>query len=247
MSDQDNERSSPRVVAQDAMFTVRRLEKLAEGPSPEDGPTFCQTQGLRYLALELDFTSNDWPPFSGRVFVDPSDEKAWGPVPQEWEEHWAAEGVDPRLETSPPAPLRIERGTQFILRRVEPLTPEYWLIREALAIREVLDAPSVDDALAAAHALGALREQAHLHGLHLESVRVGRNSLRGSDKGASRRRGTMTDSTRKRLRGMEEHVQGGKGVSLAADLVAKLKGQGWGTPGSNRHLWYAYHPKQKKV
>jgi hypothetical protein len=67
----------------------------------------------------------------------------------------------------------------FILRRVEPLTRDYWLVSEAKAIRRCLDAPDPDSAMWAAFGLGELVEKARLHPRLLPAVRKKSSQERG--------------------------------------------------------------------
>ncbi|GMG85646.1 hypothetical protein LNKW23_48710 [Paralimibaculum aggregatum] len=181
MTEKDDEPDTPsaavRHLARDAMFTVTRIEQRIDATDPEERDSFREGLMLRFIALESHFSAGDWPPLLGRVFVSAEDETCWGEVPAEWEACWALEGRDPRAETFTPGQHLIERGLDFIRRRVEPLSEDYWLISEAEMIRMVLDAGNADDALYAAFELGALREKARQHGLHLDDITKARRQV----------------------------------------------------------------------
>lgn len=242
MSDEDAEdraAGSPRQVAQDAMFSVHRVVTPGSDAEPEPRVPFRIALSMRHTFIEGQFTARNWPPFAGRVLVT-HDGEDWEPVPPEWEEQWAAMGLNPRLEMSPPARVGLERSIDFIHRRLEPLTLEYWLLSEARAIRRVLDAPSQDEALLAAHALGELHERVHLQGLHLPSLTVARRVQAGARAGGAARRGALSPHTATILAAMRALESDGHTVLRAAELAAK---RGLGTSaGANHKLWYRHPP-----
>lgn len=190
MSDYDDDTDAPslafttRVIGRDEMFTIHRIqhpELRCYGPPVI---TFRETLCIRFLALDDLFQREGWPPLGDRVLVGGEDQNSWAPVPEEWEKEWADQGVDPNICFNLSNGTRTEFGINFIQWRIEILTAErglieeYWAISEAALIREVLDAPDQDMAIAAAHALGELRERARLHGIHLHDITIGRKQRR---------------------------------------------------------------------
>lgn len=200
----DKPQVSVKTIASDEMFTVRRVEQIGRAPVADQAViSFREQQVLRLMTLENMFAGDGWPPLWKRVFVSGEDANEWGEAPDEWEAAWNAEGIDPLSEVlDPTAPHRIELGVQFIQRRVKLMSIDYWLLQEAIAIRQMLDAPDSDQALEAAHALGELRQQANLHGLHLASIKTGKNvrkQLAKSRETATKNSRQSRDERRKRV------------------------------------------------
>lgn len=232
---------SVRTLASDDMLIVRRIEqwgfnveRRAKRRFPKGG--FRDGLGKRLSEIEDIFTDGGWPPLWRRVFVSSQDEMAWDKIPSTWEKAWMSEGVDPMFECGRETPYPIEWGAQFILRRVEPLKEGHWLILEALAIRRVLDAPHTDQAVEAAHALGELHEQAHLHGLHLPAVRRRRkqlNSLKRDVDGARakkiRERVTKAEKWHSIARETAAKYPASKGKRLEQHVNRELERQGLST------------------
>lgn len=173
-----------RVIGRDEMFTIRRIQHPGLRCSGPPVITFRETLAIRFLALDGLFQREGWPPLGKRILVGGEGPNSWAPVPEEWEKQWADQGIDPNTCFTLPDGTRTEIGINFIQWRIETLTrerglvEEYWAISEAALIRKVLDAPDQDMAIAAAHALGELREKARLHGIHLHNISIGRKQRR---------------------------------------------------------------------
>ncbi len=159
-----------RIVGSDEMFTHFQFEAPA-AERVESMISFREVLEFRLTYLENYFTSRGWPAFRPRVLVVSEAWDGWERIPDEWEARFAANGVDPRLETFPPSPPGMEIGLNFISRRMKRLGEESWAIVEARRILAVLDAKDMDEATEAAHALGELHEQQHRHVKDLPAVR----------------------------------------------------------------------------
>jgi hypothetical protein len=228
-----------RPIAEDGMFRVRRTEDAVRG---DDGtePTFQEVNAARCLALDHHFMALGWPPFDALVAVSETDQYAWGAMPDDWRDALAAEGVHPDAEVVG----RFERGLNFIRRRVEPLTPDYWLVEEAQLIRQALDAPDQNAVADAAHELGLLRGRAHLHSLHLRTitrVHIHKARLREAGTVGTAKLRKRADPWRRRALDLAQEVHAKRpelSASAAAKYVARalaqeghLSGRGKGPPG----------------
>lgn len=167
MTDSDDDDPVPRVVGQDEMLRILRMEQVDEQTTSVTVAPFGETLALKLQLLEDWLLSRGWPPLDGRVFVGDADGNGWASVPDDYERRLEAEDVRADVE----APGQIELGAHFIARRAPPLSDDYWAITEARAIRRVLNANDADIALAEAFRLGQLTEQANLHKRHLPAVR----------------------------------------------------------------------------
>ncbi|MEC9435134.1 MAG: hypothetical protein VYD87_19710 [Pseudomonadota bacterium] len=101
------------------------------------------------------------------------------------QERWQAKGDEGRPEAVPSDWGGIEIGINFIALRAVPQSDEHWLILEAQNIVKVLRANDPDAAIEAAHDLGMLHEQAHLHNLHGATVSVRAKQLKPFKAGAA--------------------------------------------------------------
>jgi hypothetical protein len=168
MNDDEPENAASGMIGGDEMFTVRRSERTASASTPPpESLTYREVLAYRIFAINAELSGLLWPPLLERIEVSAEDPNYWRSLPDGWAEALEAEGHPPEKEVRG----RFEFGMNFILRRVKPLSREYWLVKEAIAIRRCLDAPDRDAELWAADALGALVQQAHLHQLHLPAVR----------------------------------------------------------------------------
>lgn len=169
---------TPRIIGRDEMFTVYRIEH----PGGDNGlpcESYSNALALRFTIIEIYFHARGAPPLRGRIEVYGPDGNDWTRISEEDEARLQSIWPETRTEFDVPSPhwygrsFKAERGLDFIRRRVEYGTPEYWLAEEAYAIRKVLDDPTPDAALWAAHALGELRTRARHHGLHLAALTTG--------------------------------------------------------------------------
>jgi hypothetical protein len=168
MNDDDPENAASGVIGGDEMFTVRRSERTASTSAPpQESLTYREVLVYRMSAINAELSIAGWPPLLDRIVVGGGDGNSWGLLPVERAVALEAEGHPPEKEVRG----RFEFGMNFILRRVKPLTRDYWLVKEADAICRCLDAPDRDAELWAADALGGLVQQAHLHQRHLPAVR----------------------------------------------------------------------------
>ncbi|WP_341214215.1 hypothetical protein [uncultured Limimaricola sp.] len=227
---------------QDEMFIVQQYET----PFPDEmfpDPIIPMRTAWRWRikSIEQDFLDSDWPPFSGRVFID--DDENWSPVSAEVEEFLLAEGADARAEIFRPHSVRIERGLDYIHRRIDLLSVEYWLINEVKVLQGILAAPTPDAVLLGAIELGELTARAAQHQLHLPTLRTGVKVRRGASNAAWAR---MEENKRKRqsvLIAMRTLLRkkSKSSVRWAARVVAD-RGIG-ASPEANRTLWYRHNSK----
>jgi hypothetical protein len=164
-----------RFVGADEMFVAYRAERRKSYDETPISPSGFREELVARLAfIEAHFLESDWPSLGERVAVDPDDENAWCALPVEWGAKLDAEGLPATLEV----PGQYELGLNYISRRVEPLSVDYWLIGEARKIQQVLGAADIDSAAQTAFDLGRWAEQGRLHARHLPAVRKRRKQAR---------------------------------------------------------------------
>lgn len=229
----DEPEVSMKIVASDEMFRVRREEQRGH-TDVELSKTNCREKlTKRLFEIEAIFVDGGWPCLSRRVTVVSEDSPLWGEIPIDWEYALAFEDIDPAFESGPDAPIKIEWGDQFILRRVEPLTAGYWLIKEAIAIQRVLEEKNIDQAVEAGIELGKLREQANRHFKNLRAVRRERKQIdrfvgdpeRNREKANSKRK-AKADKWRSIARDLAKSHSTSKGEGLERAINRELERQG---------------------
>ena len=73
MTDSDDDDPVPRVVGQDEMLRILRMEQVDEQTTSVTVVPFGETLALRLQRLEDWLLSRGWPPLDGRVFVGDAD------------------------------------------------------------------------------------------------------------------------------------------------------------------------------